>query len=185
MNILWLKFICPVVVLCVVWIWNRKRAERKKLLEEAKKKAVPHYEFGVLDNETKEKISVLPGIKSALENLRIGGGMVKVYQVVLGEETIAAILFSWPSSLWQFRVERGEEGTLGSYSHIHYVEVKESERGKGHLHHLLDMVISDTHRISSGITFDVEDPILKEVFRRKFEFTKKNDYMILSYDNWS
>ena len=183
-SVLWLKFVCPVVVLCIVWIWNRKRAEKRRL-REAEKRVVPHYEFGVLDNVTKEKISVLPGIKSVLENLKIGGGMVKVYQVVLGEETIAAILFSWPSSLWQFRVEREEEETLGSFSHIYWVEVKESERGKGHLHHLLDMVISDTHRISSGITFDVEDPILKEVFRRKFEFTKKNDYMILSYDNWS
>ena len=182
--ILWLKFICPILILTALWVWNRKKYE-KKMLEEAKKKLVPHYEFGVLDNVTKEKISVLPGIKTALENLKIEGSMVKVYQVGIGEETIAAILFSWPSSLWQFRVERGEEETLGSYSHIHWVEVKESERGKGHLHHLLDMVISDTHRISSGITFDVEDPILKEVFRRKFEFTKKNNYMMLSYDNWS
>ena len=130
--ILWLKFICPVIVLCIMWIWNRKRAE-KRMLREAEKKVVPHYEFGVLDNVTKEKISVLPGIKSVLESLKIGGGMVKVYQVVLGDETIAAILFSWPSSLWQFRVEREEEETLGSFSHIHWVEVKESERGKGHL----------------------------------------------------
>ena len=78
-TMLWLKFICPVVVLCIVWIWNRKRAEKRRL-REAEKRVVPHYEFGVLDNVTKEKISVLPGIKSVLENLKIGGGMVKVYQ---------------------------------------------------------------------------------------------------------
>lgn len=53
---------------------------------------------------------------------------------------------------------------------------------KGHLHHFLDMVISDTYRISSGITFDVEDLVLKEV---KFKFKKKNDLMILDYGNWS
>jgi hypothetical protein len=47
------------------------------------------------------------------------------------------------------------------------------------------MVISDTHRISSGLTFDVEDPVLKEVFRKKFEFKKKNDHLILDYGNWS
>ena len=179
---IWLKFVCPVIILCVIWWWNKDRAKKKR---ETSKAVVPHYEFGILDNETKEKISVLPGIKSVLENLGMGGGMVKVYQVRMGEETIAAVLFSEPSSLWQFRVERGEEDTLGSYSHIHWVEVKESERGKGHLHRLLDMVISDTHRISSGITFDVIDPILKDVFRRKFEFKNKNDYMILDYGNWS
>ena len=48
------------------------------------RKEVPHYEFGVLDNVTKEKISVLPGIKSVLENLKLDGGMVKVYQVWFG-----------------------------------------------------------------------------------------------------
>jgi hypothetical protein len=173
--ILWLKFVCPILILIVLWVWNRRRREEKEIV-------VPHYEFGVLDARTKEKLSILPGIKSVLGKLDY---TVRVYQVVENGEVIAAILFSWPSSLWRFRKERGEIETLGSYSHIHWVEVKESERGKGHLHHLLDMVISDTHRISSGITFDVEDPILKEVFRRKFEFTKKNDLMILSYDDWS
>ena len=184
-STLLLKFICPIIVLCVVWIWNRKRAARR-MLEEAEKVKVPHYEFGVLDNVTKEKISVLPGIKPVLENLGMGGNMVKVYQVVLGDETIAAILFSWPSSLWQFRVEREEEETLGSFSHIHWVEVKESERGKGHLTRLLDMVISDTHRISGGITIDIEDPEIKGLFRRKFEFKDMgNNKLILSYDDWS
>ena len=59
-STLLLKFICPIIVLCVVWIWNRKRAERR-MLEEAEKVKIPHYEFGVLDNVTKEKISKLPG----------------------------------------------------------------------------------------------------------------------------
>ena len=183
-TMLWLKFICPVIVLCVVWIWNKKRAERKRMLEEAEKAVVPHYEFGVLDKVTKEKISKLPGIKPILENLGMGGGMVKVYQVVLEEDTIAAILFSWPSSLWRFREEREETETLGSYSHIHWVEVLPEYREKGHLYRLMDMVISDTHRISSGITIDVKDPIHKDIFKRKFEFKDKGNYMILEYDNW-
>lgn len=184
MNILWLKFICPVIVLCIVWIWNKKRAEERRL-KESKKKAVPHYEFGVLDKVTKEKISKLPGIKPILENLGMGGGMVKVYQVVLEEDTIAAILFSWPSSLWRFREEREEAETLGSYSHIHWVEVLPEYREKGYLYRLMDIVISDTHRISSGITIDVKDLIHKDIFKRKFEFKDKGNYMILEYDNWS
>ena len=180
--ILWLKFVCPILILTVLWVWNRKRYQ-KLVVEE--KKVIPHYEFGVLDNVTKEKISVLPGIKTTLENLKIEGSMVKVYQVGMGEETIAAILFSWPSSLWQFRVERGETETLGSYSHIHWVEVLESHRGEGHLSRLLDMVISDTHRISGGITIDIEDPEIKGLFRRKFEFKDMgNNKLVLSYDNW-
>ena len=48
----------------------------------------------------------------------------------------------------------------------------------------MDMVISDTHRISSGITIDVKDPIHKDIFKRKFEFKDKGNYMILEYDNW-
>jgi hypothetical protein len=177
--ILWLKFVCPILILIALWVWNRRRRYQRSVME---KKVVPHYEFGVLDEETRKRLSVLPGISTVLGKL---GDTVKVYQVVEDGEVIAAILFSWPSSLWQFREERGETETLGSYSHIHWVEVKESERGKGHLHHLLDLVISDTHRISSGLTFDVEDPVLKEVFRKKFEFKKKNDHLILDYGNWS
>jgi hypothetical protein len=76
--ILLLKFVCPILILTFLWVWNRKRSEKR----ETKKKLVPHYEFGVLDNVTKEKISVLPGIKTTLENLKIEGSMVKVYQVV-------------------------------------------------------------------------------------------------------
>lgn len=178
--ILWLKFVCPIIVLCVVWLWNKKRAE-KRLLKEA---IIPHYEFGVLDDVTKERISSLPGIKPVLDNLGIEGNMVKVYQVVLGEETVAAILFSWPSSLWRFREEREETETLGSYSHVHWVEVLEGYRNKGHLYRLMDMVISDTHRISGGITIDVEDPMLKIMFRRKFEFNDCGKYMKIDYGNW-
>ena len=147
------------------------------------KMVVPHYEFGMLDEGTKEKISVLPGIGTVLEGL---GNTVKVYQVVEDEKVIAAILFSWPSSLWRFREERGETETLGSYSHIYWVEVLELHRGKGHLSRLLDMVISDTHRISEGITIDIEDPEIKGLFRRKFEFKDMgNNKLVLSYDNWS
>ena len=183
-SVLLLKFICPIIVLCIVWIWNRKRAAIR-MLEEAEKIVTPHYEFGVLDNVTKEKISVLPGIKPVLENLGMEGNMVRVYQVVMGENTVTAILFSWPSSLWKFREEREESTTLGSYSHIHYVEVLEDYRKQGHFYRLMDMVISDTHRISSGITIDIEDPILKDIFRKSFEFKDCGTYMILDYDNWS
>ena len=184
MSLLWLKFVCPVIVLCFVWIWNRKRAERKRLEDAIKNVVVPHYEFGVLDDKIRENISVLPGVKSILEDLKCDG-VIKVCQVILGGETIAVILYSWPSSLWRFRESREETETLGSYSHIYWVEVKERERGKSHLHRLIDLVISDTHRISSGITIDVRDPLLKDMFKRRFEFKDMNDYMILSYDNWS
>lgn len=182
--ILWLKFICPILILVALWVWNWKRAEKRRL-REAEKKVVPHYEFGVLDNVTREKILTLPGIKPVLESLGMGGEMVKVYQVGIGEETIAAILFSWPSSLWRFREDQGEADTLGSYSHIHYVEVLPEYRGQGYFYKLMDMVISDTHRISSGVTVDIEDQDKKEVFRKSFEFEDKGKYMILRYDNWS
>ena len=181
--ILLLKFICPILILIALLVWNHRKKYQRLVIE---KKVVPHYEFGVLDNVTKEKISVLPGIKTALENLKIEGSMVKVYQVVEDEEVIAVVLFSWPSSLWHFREERGETETLGSYSHIHWVEVLESHRKNGHLGRLLDMVISDTHRISGGITIDIEDPEIKGLFRRKFEFKDMgNNKLVLSYDNWS
>ena len=178
--ILWLKFICPILILIALWVWNRRWRNQRLVME---KMVVPHYEFGMLDEGTRKRLSVLPGISTVLGGL---GNTVKVYQVVEDEEVIAAILFSWPSSLWHFREERGETETLGSYSHIHWVEVLESHRRNGHLCRLLDMVISDTHRISGGITIDIEDPEIKGLFKRKFEFKDMgNNKLVLSYDNWS
>ena len=175
--ILWLKFICPILILIALWFWNRRRRSIKE------RRIVPYYEFGMLDEVTRKRLSVLPGISTVLGGL---GNTVKVYQVVEDEEVIAAVLFSCPSSLWRFREERGETETLGSYSHIHWVEVLESHRGKGHLSRLLDMVISDTHRISGGITIDIEDSEIKGLFRRKFEFKEiGNNKLVLSCDNWS
>jgi len=177
---MWLKFICPILILIALWILNRRRLLKRSVI---KKKIVPHYEFSVLDVDTRKKLLVLPGIEPILEKL---DDTVKVYQVVEEGEVIAAILFSWPSSLWRFREERRETETLCSYSHIHYVGVLESHRGNGHLNRLLDMVISDTHRISGGITIDIEDPEIKGLFIRKFEFKDiGNNKLVLSYDNWS
>ena len=174
-----LKFVCPIIVLCIIWIWNRMRRERK--LKEEKKRVVPCLEFCILDEKVRKELIELVSaeVLGKLEST------TKVYRIMLGEKIIAVALFSWPSSLWHFREERGEETSLGAYSHLHWFWVSEEYRLKGYLDKFMDNVIADTHRISAGLTIDLEDPELKELFRKKYEFTDCGNYMKLEYGNWS
>ena len=173
-----LKFVCPVIVLSVVWIWDRMR--RKKRMREKKEVESPYLEFSALDDKVREDLSGLVR-DDVLDKL---DSNTKVYRIMLKDQTIALALFSWPSSLWHFRVERGEEIDLGAYSHIHWLWVSEGYRKGGYLYKLMDNIISDTHRISAGLTIDLKDPELKSVFKRKFEFEDAGEYMKLGYGNW-
>ena len=169
---IWLKFVCPILVLCIVWWWNRrKRVEKKQ--DDGK----PYFEFGTSELEVLVKeFPLLEGLESM---------SYRFYKVMEGKEIVGIILYNWPSSLWSFRQKREEEIELGSYSHIHYIQVLEGSRGKGYLTQLLDHVFSETHRISSGITIDVVDPVLRDVLMKKFEFKDYGTYLRIDYDNWS
>ena len=170
---LWLKFVCPILVLCIIWIWNRYRREKRK--REERERIVPCLEFCVLSDDIRDELGVDREILEKLEST------TKVYRIMLGNKTMALALFSWPSSLWRFRVDRGEEESLGAHSHIHWITVLDNE----YLERLIDNIISDTRRISAGITIDLGDPELKELFKQKFEFEDFGTYMKLDYDNRS
>lgn len=179
MNIMWLKLIGPIIIVGLIWWWNRRiRLGIGKQALKPKKKTL-HFEFGTQDLETLKTefppLNDFQGLKT---------GQYRFYKVMEDEKIIGILLYNWPSSLWTFREGRNEEISLGSYSHIHYVEVLEEYRKRGYLTNLLDLVFSETHRISSGITIDVVDPELKEILRKKFEFKDCGSYMRLNYDNW-
>ena len=182
-----LKLVMPFVIVYILYRLNKKRLE-ERLENEVEEKPIPAYVFGALTEDTKKKLerSGLENIEETLTRLQeiVEPVFINVYSVIQDEKIIATIIFSNQSGLWRFRQGRGEEGTLGSYSHIHYLYVVPEHRGEGHFYKLLDMVISDTHRISSGITADVQDE-LKDLFKKKFEFSDCGTYMILRYDNWS
>jgi len=193
MNImLWLKFICPVIVLCIVWLWNRKR-QRTKFLEELRNhiEEPSYYMFsGVMTPDLGNFIlsSDLEGLKDVIryEIRDVWDDAIKVYRVMKGETLIAAIIFAWPSGLWTFRQKRGET-SLGAYSHIFGVEVSERYRMSGYFYKLMDLVISDTYRISSGITIDLpKNSEIVKLFEKKFEFKQEdNKRLILTYGDWS
>ncbi len=169
-----LKLVVPILLIGILWYWNKRVRERREI-KEASKIITPHYEFETLTNKLRKEIG--PVILDLDDS-------VKVYRIAMEDNTIAVILFSTPSSLWKFRVGRGEEKDLGAYSHIHYVEVSEPYRKRGYFYKLMDLVISDTHRISSGITIDTEDPELRGLLKRKFDFIDCGTFMKLDYEKW-
>lgn len=178
MTSLLLNLIVPILIVGIswyflwyLWHWNKRKHELE-VLEDVSKAIIPHYIFGTL-KDIRDK-----GIGEGLKD------SVKAYRVVMEEDIVAIILFSTPSGLWEFRTRRGEEKELGSYSHIHYINVLEPYRKRGYFYKLMDLVISDTCRISSGITIDVSNPLLRELLKKKFEFVDCGTYMKLDYRIW-
>ena len=165
-----LKMIMPFVVIGILFYINWRIKQRKEEEEESKKITYEHgtYYKNLVPPEFNYTLSKVPeDVKE--DNL-------KVFMVKKGKTIIAITLYSWPSGLWEFRKKRGELDTLNSYAHLFSLEVRKGFRGKGLMERMMDEVISETHRISSGLTMDTED----EFLGKRYEF--KNG--ILSYENW-
>lgn len=166
-----LKFVCPFIVLSLLLVWNR--IIRIKKVKRRQKESIPRYEFGNITGESVKKLKNFPCMLSkirALETLHLQNskqGTDRVCKIILGEKIIAVILYTWPSYL-----------STATHTYIHYVEVLDGYRNRGYLRCLINLVISETRGISSGLRICVEDPVQKRIFTKKLGFEDHETYLL-------